>query len=322
MIEIADITSSSLVSGDLVIVNRAGTPATVELLPLLQEKQPVGSYAPALGVDDNYVTDAEKVDIQNLSGVNTGDQTSIVGITGTKAQFDTAVTDGNILYVGDVTSNATHTGDVTGSTALTIAADAVTFAKMQNIDTSRIIGRVTAATGDPEALTGTQATTLLDAFTSGLKGLAPASGGGTVNYLRADGTWENPRPTLFGQLDANYTLTSTTAAQKLFNWSTNGALSLATGKYRFLTQLYLTDMSATSGNGQFEILGAGTATLSDIIYSVNGFDDTAPLSSGISRHSASVTNTSENPSKYTGFPDVSIRACVFPIKVIMTHFTI
>jgi len=41
-------------------------------------------------------------------------------ISGTKAQFDTAVTDGNFLYVGDVTSNATHTGEVTGATALTI----------------------------------------------------------------------------------------------------------------------------------------------------------------------------------------------------------
>lgn len=39
----------------------------------------------------------------SLSGTNTGDQTSIVGITGTKAQFDTAVTDGNFLYVGDIT---------------------------------------------------------------------------------------------------------------------------------------------------------------------------------------------------------------------------
>ena len=55
-----------------------------------------------------------------LSGTNTGDQTSIVGITGTKAQFDTAVTDGNFLYVGDVTSNATHTGDATGSGAVTV----------------------------------------------------------------------------------------------------------------------------------------------------------------------------------------------------------
>lgn len=61
-----------------------------------------------------------------LTGTNSGDQTSIVGITGTKAQFNTAVTDGDILFVGDVTSNATHTGDVTGSTSLTIDPTAIT----------------------------------------------------------------------------------------------------------------------------------------------------------------------------------------------------
>jgi len=37
----------------------------------------------------------------NLTGTNSGDQTSIVGITGTRAQFDTAITDGNIMYIGD-----------------------------------------------------------------------------------------------------------------------------------------------------------------------------------------------------------------------------
>jgi len=82
--------------------------------------------APSLGADDNYVTDAEKVKLSNLSGTNTGDQTSIVGITGTKAQFNTAVTDGDILYVGDVTTNATHTGEVTGSGALTVDKTAIT----------------------------------------------------------------------------------------------------------------------------------------------------------------------------------------------------
>ena len=51
--------------------------------------------------DKNYVTDAEAIVIGNTSGTNTGDQTSIVGITGTKAQFDTSVTDGNIMYIGD-----------------------------------------------------------------------------------------------------------------------------------------------------------------------------------------------------------------------------
>lgn len=41
-------------------------------------------------------------------------------------------------------------------------------------------------------LTGTQATALLNNFTSGLKGLVPLSGGGTSNYLRADGSWSTP----------------------------------------------------------------------------------------------------------------------------------
>jgi len=48
----------------------------------------------------NYVSDAQLTVIGNTSGTNTGDQTSIIGITGTKAQFDTACSDGNFLYVG------------------------------------------------------------------------------------------------------------------------------------------------------------------------------------------------------------------------------
>lgn len=42
------------------------------------------------------------------------------------------------------------------------------------------------------SLTATQATALLDVFTSALKGLVPASGGGTTKYLRADGTFAVP----------------------------------------------------------------------------------------------------------------------------------
>lgn len=41
-------------------------------------------------------------------------------------------------------------------------------------------------------LTATEATALLDVFTSTLDGLAPASGGGSTNFLRADGTWASP----------------------------------------------------------------------------------------------------------------------------------
>lgn len=53
--------------------------------------------------DRNWTTDAQQIILGNTSGTNTGDQTSIVGITGNKSQFDTALTDGDFLYVGDVT---------------------------------------------------------------------------------------------------------------------------------------------------------------------------------------------------------------------------
>lgn len=39
---------------------------------------------------------------------------------------------------------------------------------------------------------GAEATARLDVFDDANKGLAPASGGGTTNFLRADGTWTSP----------------------------------------------------------------------------------------------------------------------------------
>lgn len=44
----------------------------------------------------------------------------------------------------------------------------------------------------PSYLTPTQVTADLNVFTSLLQGLVPASGGGTTNFLRADGTWATP----------------------------------------------------------------------------------------------------------------------------------
>lgn len=93
-----------------------------------------GTYAPVLGSDDNYVTDAEKTKLTNLSGTNSGDN---------------AV---NSNYASLVT-NATHTGDVTGATALTIANSAVTLAKMANMATGSLIYRKTASSGAPEVNT-------------------------------------------------------------------------------------------------------------------------------------------------------------------------
>lgn len=48
------------------------------------------NFAPPLGADDNYVTDAQKVVIGNTSGTNTGDQTSVSGNAGTATALQTA----------------------------------------------------------------------------------------------------------------------------------------------------------------------------------------------------------------------------------------
>jgi hypothetical protein len=79
-----------------------------------------------------------------------------------------------------------------GGTLWTIEAGAVTNAALADMATATVKGRATAGAGDPEDLSGAQVTALLDTFTDGAKGLTPASGGGTTNFLRADGTWTAP----------------------------------------------------------------------------------------------------------------------------------
>lgn len=108
-----------------------------------------------------------------------------------------AMTDGQLL-IGQTAADPlpmTISGDlvVTPAGVFTIQPTVVTYAKIQNVSaTSRFLGRISAGPGSTEELTGTQATTLLDNFTSLLKGLAPLSGGGSTNFLRADATWNVP----------------------------------------------------------------------------------------------------------------------------------
>lgn len=115
------------------------------------------------------------------------------GITVNAKGLVTAAANQNYL-----TANQTVTlsGDVTGSGATTITATiangAVTNAKHANSPANSIKGNNTGTAAAPIDMTGTQATALLDVFTSSLKGLAPSSGGGTTNFLRADGTWTAP----------------------------------------------------------------------------------------------------------------------------------
>lgn len=79
-----------------------------------------------------FVTSSDLTNLSNLSGTNTGDQT--------------------ITLTGDVT------GSGTGTFAATIANDAVTYAKIQNVSaTDKLLGRSSVGAGDVEEIACTAA---------------------------------------------------------------------------------------------------------------------------------------------------------------------
>lgn len=129
----------------------------------------------AVAGQSNVVADVDS-DTLNLAASN------MVSITTTPAS-DT-VTINVPLLTGDVTT--------TSAGAATIAANAVDNTKLNDMAAGTIKGNNTGASADPIDLNATQVTAMLNTFTSTLKGLAPFSGGGTTNYLRADGTWQAP----------------------------------------------------------------------------------------------------------------------------------
>ena len=115
----------------------------------LSNKQPLDSDLTTLAgltaTTDNFIqakasawasrTVAQVKTDLGLSGTNSGDQTSIVGITGTKAQFDTAVSDGNIMYIGDAPTAHTHSESDITNLVTDLAAKQATLVSGTNIKT-------------------------------------------------------------------------------------------------------------------------------------------------------------------------------------------
>jgi hypothetical protein len=99
------------------------------------------------------LTNAQAKTALDLTGTNSGDQTSIVGITGTKAQFDTAVTDGNFMYIGDAPTAHTHLLSA-GATDVTATAAEVNLLDLAGLTAGWVLSADTATTASWKAPAG------------------------------------------------------------------------------------------------------------------------------------------------------------------------
>ena len=119
---------------------------------------------------------ADKVKLNGITGTNTGDQAITSTSDATSHTVALSASGSSLQLVEGANITLTTTG-TSGAGVVTIAA---TGGGATNLS-------YTAATRVLASDTGTDAT--LPLVTTGNAGLAPASGGGTANFLRADGTW-------------------------------------------------------------------------------------------------------------------------------------
>jgi hypothetical protein len=152
-------------------------------------------------------------------------------------------------------SNATHTGDVTGATTLTIANDVVTNSKLANVATSTIKGRVAGGTGDLEDLTPTQVRTLLNVADG-----AEVNVNADWNAVSGDAQILN-KPTISGSNTGDVSLAGTPDYITISGQTiTRNAIDLATdvtGDLPFanLTQLSAHQVLARAGSGTGDVAG-------------------------------------------------------------------
>jgi hypothetical protein len=169
-----------------------------------------------------------------------------VSNTGTPADNQIAVWTNSTTVEGDANLTFNTTTDLLTTGALALAAGTATQAPIKLAAGTNL---TTAEDGAIEM----DADCFYGCTDAGNRGIIPV-----VHFIRADAT---------------RTFTSNTSQQAIFNSPAAGALTLETGTYLFEGLIAMTAMSATSGNGKFSLIGAGTATLGSILWQAYGNDN-------------------------------------------------
>ena len=89
---------------------------------------------------------------------------------------------------GVVVPQSVTTAILLNASAAALDATA-SYANLPQLAANTVVGNAGGSPATAAALTKTQLTTLINAFTSSLSGAVPASSGGLLNFLRADGTF-------------------------------------------------------------------------------------------------------------------------------------
>lgn len=191
---------------------------------------------------------------------------------------------GNISgSAGTVTSIGNLTGDVTSSNrATTIANNAVTLAKMQNISTSRMLGRVSSSTGNVEQLTAANVKNFLTISNVENKSQATILGGnltGTINSVAVATVTAGAAAGATANQDSTSTIRSGTTASNvglgnvtneskstmfsgaaLTNNPTAPTQSAGNSSTRIATTAFVAAATASIGKITKKISGTGSAT--------------------------------------------------------------
>lgn len=147
-----------------------------------------GATVPLLNANNTFSGNTTFTGTVTISGNGVALQGGNNNFTGTNTFSNNNTFNGNNSFAG----NNTHSGSETFSGTVSLPSATVANSNLTTMASKSVKGNVSNVTGSVADLTQTQLTTLVNPFTSSLSGAVPASGGGTVNFLRADGTFTVP----------------------------------------------------------------------------------------------------------------------------------
>ncbi len=168
-------------------------------------------------INTNFSTlNTDKLEASDIAGK----QDTLVSWTNIKS-----INSVSLLWSGDLsipTLTDWDKGDIvlsSSATVWTIDNDVVTNAKLANVASATFKGRTTVGTGDPEDLTATQATALLNTATTSLKGLMSSTDKTKLDWLANEWTLLTSSSYTAGGTYDSSTLTSYDLYKVVITWT-------------------------------------------------------------------------------------------------------